>query len=65
MDGNLLASWGGPGEEYEWPENEHGIFVDYKDNGFPVRLNLVRRFWVFRQNVSGRCTGSVNCTSAP
>ena len=32
MEGNLLQSWGGPGEGYEWPENEHGIFVDYKDN---------------------------------
>ena len=32
MEGNLLQSWGGPGQGYEWPENEHGIFVDYKDN---------------------------------
>ena len=32
MDGNLIQSWGGPGQGYEWPENEHGIFVDYKDN---------------------------------
>jgi len=26
--GKLLASWGGPGEGYEWPGREHGIFVD-------------------------------------
>jgi hypothetical protein len=26
--GELLASWGGPGEGYEWPDLEHGIFVD-------------------------------------
>jgi hypothetical protein len=32
MEGNLLEAWGGPGQGYEWPENEHGIFVDYKDN---------------------------------
>ena len=32
MEGNLMQAWGGPGEGYEWPENEHGIFVDYKDN---------------------------------
>ena len=32
MDGNLVQGWGGPGQGYEWPENEHGIFVDYKDN---------------------------------
>lgn len=32
MAGNLLQAWGGPGEGYQWPANEHGIFVDYKDN---------------------------------
>lgn len=26
--GQLLGSWGGPGDGYEWPEREHGIFVD-------------------------------------
>jgi DNA-binding beta-propeller fold protein YncE len=31
-EGNLLRAWGGPGPGYEWPENEHGIFVDYKGN---------------------------------
>ena len=30
--GNLLRSWGGPGQGYQWPENEHGIFID--DNDF-------------------------------
>jgi hypothetical protein len=30
--GNFIAGWGGPGTGYEWPENEHGIFVDYQDN---------------------------------
>ena len=30
--GNLLNAWGGPGEGYEWPEREHGIFVDAQDN---------------------------------
>ncbi len=34
--GNLLDSWGGPngypGEGYDWPESEHGIFVDHNDN---------------------------------
>ena len=27
-EGNLVQAWGGPGDGYEWPENEHGIFVD-------------------------------------
>ena len=30
--GNLLASWGGPGQGYDWPKNEHGIFVDKDGN---------------------------------
>ncbi|MDA2930800.1 hypothetical protein MYX84_12795 [Acidobacteria bacterium AH-259-O06] len=31
-EGNFIQGWGGPGEGYEWPAREHGIFVDYKDN---------------------------------
>ena len=29
-DGNLLRSWGGPGEGYDWPNSNHGLFVDHK-----------------------------------
>ncbi|MGY2047184.1 hypothetical protein [Methylobacterium sp. JK268] len=28
--GTLVASWGGPGTGYDWPENEHGIHIDPK-----------------------------------
>lgn len=28
--GNLLRHWGGPGQGYEWPQSNHGIFVDHK-----------------------------------
>jgi hypothetical protein len=31
-EGNLLRHWGGPGPGYEWPESNHGIFIDYKGN---------------------------------
>ena len=31
-EGNLLSSWGGPGAGYDWPLNEHGIYVDHKGN---------------------------------
>lgn len=31
-DGEFVQGWGGPGEGYEWPADEHGIHVDYKDN---------------------------------
>lgn len=30
--GNLVQSWGGPGQGYEWPQSNHGIFVDFKGN---------------------------------
>jgi len=30
--GNLLTSWGGPGNGYDWPDSNHGITVDYKGN---------------------------------
>ena len=32
QDGSVVSSWGGPGEGYEWPEGEHGIFIDDNDN---------------------------------
>lgn len=27
-DGTLLSGWGGPGGGYEWPQLEHGIYID-------------------------------------
>lgn len=32
QEGNLIASWGGPGEGYDWPESNHGITADNMDN---------------------------------
>ena len=31
-EGNLVNSWGGPGEGYTWPASNHGITVDPMDN---------------------------------
>ena len=31
-EGNLVASWGGPGEGYTWPASNHGIGIDHQDN---------------------------------
>ena len=28
--GNFLRAWGGAGDGFEWPEREHGIYVDYR-----------------------------------
>ena len=30
-DGNFVRGWGGPGEGFEWPGTEHGVFVDHND----------------------------------
>lgn len=31
-EGNLVGSWGGPGEGYDWPQSNHGITIDPMDN---------------------------------
>lgn len=31
-DGNLVNSWGGPGQGYQWPTSNHGLTVDPMDN---------------------------------
>ena len=32
QQGNLVSSFGGPGAGYEWPDSEHGLYIDYKGN---------------------------------
>lgn len=32
VEGKIIRAWGGPGEGFEWPENEHGIFIDHEGN---------------------------------
>lgn len=32
VEGNLLGSWGGPGQGYDWPKSEHGIHIDKAGN---------------------------------
>jgi DNA-binding beta-propeller fold protein YncE len=31
-DGTFVQGWGGEGDGYEWPADEHGIHVDFNDN---------------------------------
>jgi DNA-binding beta-propeller fold protein YncE len=31
QNGNFVQAWGGPGEGYEWPVSEHGIYVDHRN----------------------------------
>jgi DNA-binding beta-propeller fold protein YncE len=28
--GNVVKAWGGKGEGFDWPDNEHGIYIDQK-----------------------------------
>jgi hypothetical protein len=30
--GTVVRAWGGPGPGYDWPVQEHGLFVDYQGN---------------------------------
>lgn len=31
-EGNLVNSWGGPGQGYDWPTSNHGLSIDAMDN---------------------------------
>ena len=42
-DGKFVRGWGGPSPAYDWPDNEHGIHVDYKD-----------RVWITGSNPSAQ-----------
>jgi DNA-binding beta-propeller fold protein YncE len=47
-DGKLLHAWGGSGAGFDWPDSEHGVFVDDKDNVWiggssPTSTSLTKR----------------------
>lgn len=46
--GKFINAWGGPAPGFDWPDSEHGIFVDYKDNVWiggssPTSTSLTKR----------------------
>jgi DNA-binding beta-propeller fold protein YncE len=46
-DGKFVKGWGGPSPAYDWPDNEHGIYVDHKDRVWLTGSNpsaQVRRY---------------------
>jgi hypothetical protein len=51
--GNLVRSWGGPGEGYEWPQSEHGIYVDGEDNVW-LAGNGPRDHQILKFTIDGR-----------
>jgi hypothetical protein len=37
--GKFVQAWGGPGQGFDWPDTEHGIFVDHKDRVWITGIN--------------------------
>jgi len=68
--GTLVGAWGGPGEGYEWPTSNHGIFVDHMDNvwiggngGTDSHVLKFTRYGTFLQQIGAagaRATGPAN-----
>jgi len=52
-DGNLMRSWGGPGKGYDWPESDHGIFVD-DDNSVWIAGNSPKDHQILKFTADGR-----------
>jgi len=42
-NGKFLQAWGGPGDGYDWPDTEHGLSVDHRDNVWITGLNPLER----------------------
>ncbi|MFQ5568424.1 MAG: fumarylacetoacetate hydrolase family protein [Rhodothermales bacterium] len=32
QEGNVVQAWGGPDSGQQWPDSEHGLFIDHEDN---------------------------------
>jgi DNA-binding beta-propeller fold protein YncE len=39
--GRFVQAWGGPSDRYDWPDIEHGIFVDYRDRVWITGINPI------------------------
>lgn len=39
--GALVGAWGGPSDRYDWPDIEHGIFVDHRDHVWIGGINPI------------------------
>jgi DNA-binding beta-propeller fold protein YncE len=37
--GKFVEAWGGPGQGYDWPDTEHGIYVDHRDRVWITGIN--------------------------
>lgn len=52
-DGSLLNAWGGPAAGYDWPQSEHGIWVD-NDNNVWIGGNAAADRQILKFTSSGR-----------
>ena len=48
--GKFVQGWGGPADGFDWPDNEHGIYLDYKDlvwigGNAGTGANLIKAPW--------------------
>ena len=69
--GNVVQAWGGPGQGYTWPANEHGIFVDQNNfvwvagngmtDGLVLKFTRAGKF-VLQIGKSGPMTSSADTT---
>src|SRR4030095_13170105 len=71
QDGTVVQAWGGPGDGYNWPANEHGIFVDHNNfvwvagngmtDGMVLKFTRTGKF-VLQIGKSGPMTNSMDTT---
>ena len=71
-NGTFVQGWGGPGQGFEWPETEHGIFVDAKGfvwiGGNGARDHQILKFtkqgkFVMQIGRSGQSKGNADTTN--
>jgi hypothetical protein len=69
--GNFVRGWGGPGPGYDWPKNEHGIYVDPEGNvwvaGNDAADNMILKFtregrFLMQIGKPGKSEGSASTT---
>jgi len=67
--GNFIQAWGGPGEGYEWPNSEHGVYVDPKgfvwiggngDNDHQILKFTKEGKFVMQIGRAGKSTGNAD-----
>jgi DNA-binding beta-propeller fold protein YncE len=58
--GNLVGHWGGPGSGYTWPQSNHGITVDHKNNvwiggnGRGTDANVYHDSYILKFTIDGK-----------